>query len=100
MKVVVTVPNDYLGNVTGDMMSRRGMIIDTEDRDPVKLVTCEVPLSEMFGYTTSLRGMSQGRAPATSWSSSNTAPCPPTSSSRSRKATRRPPEPRSNRGGG
>jgi elongation factor G len=35
MKVVVTVPNDYLGNVTGDMMSRRGMIIDTEDRDPV-----------------------------------------------------------------
>ncbi|MCC6320276.1 MAG: elongation factor G [Phycisphaerales bacterium] len=62
MKVVVTVPNDYLGNVTGDMMSRRGMIIDTEDRDPVKLVTCEVPLSEMFGYTTSLRGMSQGRA--------------------------------------
>ncbi len=65
MKVVVTVPNDYLGNVTGDMMSRRGMIIDTEDRDPVKLVSCEVPLSEMFGYTTSLRGMSQGRASST-----------------------------------
>lgn len=62
MKVVVTVPNDYLGNVTGDMMSRRGLIIDTEDRGVVKLVTCEVPLSEMFGYTTSLRGMSQGRA--------------------------------------
>jgi len=62
MKVVVTVPNDYLGNVTGDMMSRRGMIIDTEDRGVVKLVTCEVPLSMMFGYTTSLRGMSQGRA--------------------------------------
>lgn len=62
MKVVVTVPNDYVGNVTGDMMSRRGMIIDTEDRDPVKIITCEVPLSEMFGYTTSLRGMSQGRA--------------------------------------
>jgi len=62
MKVVVTVPNDYVGNVTGDISSRRGMIIDTEDRDPVKLITCEVPLSEMFGYTTSLRGMSQGRA--------------------------------------
>jgi len=62
MKVVVTVPNDYLGNVTGDMSSRRGMIIDTEDRGVVKLLTCEVPLSEMFGYTTSLRGMSQGRA--------------------------------------
>ncbi|MGE4198880.1 MAG: elongation factor G, partial [Phycisphaerales bacterium] len=62
MKVVVTVPNDYLGNVTGDMASRRGMIIDTEDRGVVKLLTCEVPLAEMFGYTTSLRGMSQGRA--------------------------------------
>ncbi len=65
MKVVVTVPNDYLGNVTADMNSRRGMIIDTEDRGVVKLVTCEVPLSEMFGYTTSLRGMSQGRASST-----------------------------------
>ncbi|MFZ4574326.1 MAG: elongation factor G [Phycisphaerales bacterium] len=65
MKVVVTVPNDYLGNITADISSRRGMIIDTEDRDPVKLVTCEVPLSEMFGYTTSLRGMSQGRASST-----------------------------------
>lgn len=62
MKVVVTVPNDYVGNVTGDISSRRGMIIDTEDRDPVKMITCEVPLSEMFGYTTTLRGMSQGRA--------------------------------------
>jgi len=65
MKVVVTVPNDYLGNVTADMNSRRGMIIDTDDRGVVKLVTCEVPLSEMFGYTTSLRGMSQGRASST-----------------------------------
>jgi len=65
MKVVVTVPNDYLGNVTGDINSRRGMIIDTDDRGVVKLVTCEVPLSEMFGYTTSLRGMSQGRASST-----------------------------------
>ncbi len=62
MKVVVTVPNDYLGNVTGDISSRRGMIIDTDDRGVVKLVTAEIPLSELFGYTTSLRGMSQGRA--------------------------------------
>ncbi len=65
MKVVVTVPNDYLGNVTGDISSRRGMIVDTEDRDPVKMVSAEIPLSELFGYTTSLRGMSQGRASAT-----------------------------------
>ncbi|MDX2130494.1 MAG: elongation factor G [Planctomycetota bacterium] len=64
MKVVITVPNDYLGNVTGDVNSRRGMIIDTEDRDPVKMVNAEIPLAELFGYTTSLRGMSQGRASA------------------------------------
>jgi elongation factor G len=41
------------------------MIIDTEDRDPVKLVTAEIPLSELFGYTTAIRGMSQGRASST-----------------------------------
>ncbi|MBX3359061.1 MAG: elongation factor G [Phycisphaeraceae bacterium] len=62
MKVVITCPDDYLGNVTGDVSSRRGMIVDTEDRGNVKMITAEVPLSEMFGYTTALRGMSQGRA--------------------------------------
>jgi elongation factor G len=62
MKVVITTPEDYLGNVTGDLSSRRGMIMDTEDRGNVKLITAEVPLSEMFGYTTTLRGLSQGRA--------------------------------------
>ncbi|HZW08618.1 MAG TPA: elongation factor G, partial [Phycisphaerales bacterium] len=65
MKVVITSPEDYLGNVTGDLNSRRGMIVDTEDRGAVKLVTAEVPLSQMFGYTTALRGMSQGRATST-----------------------------------
>ncbi|MAY75088.1 MAG: hypothetical protein CMJ31_10300 [Phycisphaerae bacterium] len=62
MKVVITTPEDYLGNVTGDLSSRRGMILDTEDRGMVKIVQAEVPLSEMFGYTTTLRGLSQGRA--------------------------------------
>jgi len=62
MKVVVITPDEYLGNVTGDMAARRGMITDTEDRGHVKAVNAEVPLSEMFGYTTVLRGMSQGRA--------------------------------------
>jgi elongation factor G len=61
MKVVVTVPEDYFGAVTGDISSRRGMISEQEDRGVVKLVTCEVPLSEMFGYTTSLRSLTQGR---------------------------------------
>ncbi len=62
MKVVVITPDEYLGNITGDMASRRGMITDTEDRGHIKAVNAEVPLSEMFGYTTVLRGMSQGRA--------------------------------------
>ena len=62
MKVVILTPEDYVGNVTGDISSRRGMIVDTEDRDGIKVITCEVPLSEMFGYTTILRGLSQGRA--------------------------------------
>jgi len=61
MKVVVTVPEEYFGAVTGDISSRRGMIVEQEDRGVVKLVSCEVPLSEMFGYTTSLRSLTQGR---------------------------------------
>ncbi|MFG0259233.1 MAG: elongation factor G [Phycisphaerales bacterium JB041] len=65
MKVVVISPEDYIGNVTGDLSSRRGMIVDTEDRGIIKAITAEVPLSQMFGYTTSLRGMSQGRASST-----------------------------------
>ncbi len=61
MRVVVTVPEDYFGAVTGDISSRRGMISEQEDRGVVKVVTCEVPLSEMFGYTTTLRSLTQGR---------------------------------------
>jgi elongation factor G len=61
MKVVVLVPEDYFGSVTGDISSRRGMIVEQEDRGNTKVVTCEVPLSEMFGYTTTLRSLTQGR---------------------------------------
>jgi len=62
MKIVVTTPDDYLGNVTGDLNRRRGMIVETEQRGNTRLVTAEAPLAEMFGYSTTLRGMSQGRA--------------------------------------
>jgi elongation factor G len=62
MKVVITTPEEYLGNVTGDLSSRRGMIVDRRTRAWSTIITAEVPLSEMFGYTTALRGMSQGRA--------------------------------------
>ena len=62
MKVTVTTPDDYLGSVTGDLNRRRGMIVGTEERGNTRMVIAEAPLSEMFGYSTSLRGMSQGRA--------------------------------------
>ncbi len=64
MKVTITTPEDYFGNVTGDISSRRGMIVDTEERSNTRVITAEIPLSELFGYTTALRGMSQGRAAA------------------------------------
>jgi elongation factor G len=62
MKLVVTTPDEFFGNVSGDISSRRGMIIDSELRGVVRIITAEVPLSELFGYTTSLRSMTQGRA--------------------------------------
>jgi len=62
MKVVVTTPEDFVGNVTGDLNKRRGVIVNSEQRGNIRMVEAEVPLSEMFGYTTELRSMSQGRA--------------------------------------
>jgi len=62
MKLVITTPEDYFGSITGDISSRRGMIVGTEERGNTRLITAEVPLAEMFGYTTTLRSMSQGRA--------------------------------------
>ena len=62
MKVVVTTPEDFVGNVTGDLNRRRGVILNSEQRGNTRIVEAEVPLSEMFGYTTELRSMSTGRA--------------------------------------
>jgi elongation factor G len=62
MKVVVTTPRDFVGNVTGDLNRRRGLIINSEERGNTSVIEAEVPLSEMFGYTTELRSMSTGRA--------------------------------------
>ncbi len=65
MKLVVTTPDEFFGNVSGDIASRRGHILDSELRGVVRLITAEVPLSELFGYTTTLRSMTQGRATST-----------------------------------
>jgi elongation factor G len=62
MKVVVTTPEDFVGNVTGDLNKRRGSIIASDQRGNTRIIEAEVPLSEMFGYTTELRSMSTGRA--------------------------------------
>jgi len=61
MKVVVTVPEEYMGDVMGDLNSRRGQIQGMEARTGVQQITAVVPLSEMFGYSTDLRSKTQGR---------------------------------------
>ncbi|MBT4529959.1 MAG: elongation factor G [Phycisphaerae bacterium] len=65
MKVIITTPDEFFGSVSGDLSSRRGQINDSELRGVVRIINAEVPLSEMFGYTTVLRGMTQGRASST-----------------------------------
>jgi len=62
MKVEVVTPEDYMGDVIGDLNSRRGQIQGTESRGVVQVVNAFVPLANMFGYVNSLRSMSQGRA--------------------------------------
>ena len=61
MKVNVIVPDEYMGNVIGDLNSRRGQITNQESQDGTARVTAMVPLSEMFGYATDLRSKTQGR---------------------------------------
>ncbi len=62
MKVEVVTPEDYMGDVMGDLNSRRGMVQGMEDTPSGKQIKAEVPLSEMFGYATDLRSATQGRA--------------------------------------
>ena len=62
MKVEVVTPEDYMGDVMGDLNRRRGLIQGMEDSVSGKVIRAEVPLGEMFGYATDVRSMSQGRA--------------------------------------
>ncbi|MCH8518533.1 elongation factor G [Candidatus Gracilibacteria bacterium] len=62
MKVEINTPEEYMGDVIGQINSKRGRIEEMGDRGMAKIITCYVPLSEMFGYTTELRSASQGRA--------------------------------------
>jgi elongation factor G len=62
MKVEVVTPEDYLGDVIGDLNSRRGQVNDMDQRGNARVITAMVPLANMFGYVNTLRSMSQGRA--------------------------------------
>ena len=62
MGVEVVTPEEYMGDVMGDLSSRRGRIEGMEARGNTQVVRAQIPLSEMFGYSTTLRSMSQGRA--------------------------------------
>ncbi len=62
MKVEVVTPSDFLGNVVGDLSGRRGKVGGMNQRGEAQVVDCDVPLKEMFGYSTQLRSMTQGRA--------------------------------------
>ena len=62
MKVVVTAPEEYMGDVMGDINSRRGQIAGSDIRNGAAIIESHVPLSNMFGYATDLRSKTQGRA--------------------------------------
>ena len=62
MKVEVVTPEDYLGDVIGDLSSRRGNVQGMDQRGNARVVNAQVPLGQMFGYVNTLRSMSQGRA--------------------------------------
>jgi len=62
MSVEVETPEDYMGDVVGDLNRRRGVVLGMDDNAGIKVLKAEVPLAEMFGYSTTLRSLSQGRA--------------------------------------
>ena len=61
MKVEVETPDDYLGDVMGNITRRRGVLSGTDLRNGTQVIHAEIPLGEMFGYATDLRGLTQGR---------------------------------------
>jgi elongation factor G len=65
MKVEVITPDQYMGDVTGDLNRRRGMLEGMDSRNNAQVIKAKVPLSEMFGYVTQLRSLSSGRATST-----------------------------------
>ena len=65
MKIEVVVPEKFMGDITGNLNSKRGQIESMSDRGMLKVIDARVPLAEMFGYTTQLRSMTEGRGTST-----------------------------------
>ena len=61
MSVEIEIPSEYLGPVSGDLASRRGLIASTEPKQNATVIIAEVPLSSMFGYSTDIRSMTKGQ---------------------------------------
>jgi elongation factor G len=76
MKLEVVTPEEFLGNITSDLNARRAMILNTEMRGSLIVLEAEAPLSAMFGYSTQVRSLSQGRA-SYSMEPLRFAPAPP-----------------------
>ena len=64
MRVEISTPREYFGEVAGDLSSRRGSVLGTEERGTAQIIQAQMPLANLFGYTTALRSMTQGRATA------------------------------------
>jgi len=62
MKVEIETPDQYMGDIIGNINARRGRVLNVEMREDVRVIDCQAPLSDMFGYSTQLRSLSQGRA--------------------------------------
>ena len=62
MKLEITTPDEFMGDVIGDVSSKRGQILGTEQRGNTRIIVCQVPLAELSRYVTILRSMTQGRA--------------------------------------
>ena len=62
MRLEVVTPDDFLGNITADLHSRRATILNSEQREHLRVVNAEAPLAAMFGYSTQIRSLSTGRA--------------------------------------
>ena len=62
MKLEISTPDTYVGNIVSDLQQRRGLVTHTEVRGDLTIIEAEAPLAALFGYTSSIRGLSQGRA--------------------------------------